>query len=154
MTTRRHVLTLAGTTAAAALAGCSSDGDSGSDSNGDSGTDSTGTQLTDIIEITNHEWRGRSILEATVRNKTDSTIGTLQIDVNVYAGDERISDGYGTITDLPGGIEDTVRVSNMSDFSAVPCEDATTYDLVPNFYFENTQYEQRFEHEYNPEFCE
>lgn len=132
------------------MTGCSgSDDGTSSDA-----TTQTGTQLTDVIEITNHEWRGRTILEATVRNKTDSTIGTLQIDVNVYNDDTRISDGYGTISDLPGGIEDTVRVSNMSDFSAVPCEAATTYDLVPNFYFENTRYEERMEYEYNPEFCE
>jgi hypothetical protein len=154
---RRSLLRASASTVAAgatvALAGCASSDDDG---NGDGGgtTTPTGNQLTDIVEIVSHEWRGRSILEATVRNRTDTTIGTLQIDVNVYADEERISNGYGTITDLPGGTEDTVRVSNMSDFSAAPCDAATTYELVPNFYLENQQYEKRMEFEYDPEFCE
>jgi len=154
---RRSVLRTSAAAATIGLAGCASsddDGDGNGDGNGDGTTSQDGTQLPDLVEIVDHEWRGRTILEATVRNKTESTIGTLQVDVNVYADDERISDGYGTITDLPGGIEETVRVSNMSDFSAVPCDAATTYDLVPNFYFENTQYEERMDFEYNPEFCE
>jgi hypothetical protein len=169
---RRSVLRTSATVAAGAtvgLAGCASNGNGDGNGNGDNNdgtttndngdtggetTTQTGTQLTDIVEIVSHQWRGPTILEATVRNKTDSTIGTLQIDVNVYDGDTRLSNGYGTITDLPGGIEDTVRVSNMSDYSAAPCDAATTYELVPNFYFEETHYEQRMEYEYNPQFCE
>jgi hypothetical protein len=160
MTNRRAVIRLGSAAFTAILAGCvgGGGGDAGEEGeNGEATATPTetpaGTQLTDLVEITGHEWRGRSILSATVRNISDSTIGTLQIDVNVYDGDTRISDGYGTITDLPSGIEDTVRV-RMGDFSAVPCEAATTYDLVPNFYFNNEQYEERFEYEYDPDFCE
>jgi len=152
---RRSVLKLTGTVAVASTAGCSGDtSDDGSNGDGSTPTPtSEGTQLSDLVGLPSHEWRGSSIVDVTVRNKTDSTIGLLQVDVNVYDGDTRIGDGYGTITDLPGGTEETVTV-RISNFDAAPCEAATTYELVPNFSYEGADYEDRREYEYNPSACQ
>jgi len=148
---RRNVLRAVTAATIAGVAGCVSTGDDGNSGGGDDG--GGGTQISDIVELPNHEWRGASILEVTVRNVSESTVETMQVDVNMYDGDERVGDGYWTITELPPGVEETVQV-RIDNLSAAPCESVDTYDIVPNFYFDGTDYEDRREYDYDPEFCE
>jgi hypothetical protein len=141
---------------ALSLAGCSSSDDgngNGGSGNGDSPTPTPeGTQLSDIVKITSHEWRGSSILEVAVQNQTEDTLDIVQVEANLYDGDTRIGHSYTNISSLAAGVKQTSDIRFL-DLDAAPCEAATQYDLVPNFYYDSEDYEERYEYEYNPEFC-
>ncbi|TQQ79763.1 hypothetical protein EGH24_09690 [Halonotius terrestris] len=155
---RRDVLTASGSVAIIGLAGCTS-GDSSNDENGNSNEDSddsnenSGTDLTDILTIEDHEWRGTSLLEVKVRNQTSDTLDLVQVEADVYVGDERINHSYTNISSLPGETVETSEIRFTESYDRNPCE-ADRYELVPNFYYENEDYEKRMEYEFNQDFCE
>lgn len=141
---------------APAVAGCVSSSDDGN-GGGEGGTPTAtptpeGTTLTDIVGITSHAFRGPSILEVTVENKTEDTLDLVQVEANLYQEDTRLAHSYTNISSLAGGVKQTSEIQFL-DMDFPPC-DTTRYDLVPNFYYDSTQYEERYEYEYNPEFCD
>jgi len=151
---RRNVLSATSSVAFIGLAGCTS-GDSSGNSNEDSeeANENSGTELTDIVTIEDHEWRGATLLELKVRNLTSDTIDLVQVEADVYVDDERINNAYTNISSLPGETVETSEIRFTESYDRDPCE-ADRYELVPNFYYQNEDYEIRMEYEFNPDFCE
>lgn len=156
---RRNLLSFAGTVTVAGLAGCISSGVSDDtaretdEAGGGSVDGGTQTELTDILQIEDHEWLAASILEVTVRNIIDDTLDLVQVEADVYVGDERTNHAYTNISSLPAGTVETSEIQFTESYDRNPRE-ADRYDLVPNFYYDGEDYEERIEYEFNPEFYE
>jgi len=155
--TRRRVLSLTGGSAVAALAGCTSSDDSkeGAGGNNDDTESPTpeGRTLSDIISIEDHEWRGATILDVSVRNLLDEELDLVQVEANVYVGDERINHAYTNISSLPPETVQTSQIEFTQSYGQDPCN-ADRYELVPNLNYDMEEYQERMEFDSQPGFCE
>lgn len=149
---RRSWLSFTAGATVTALAGCTSSDDS-DENGGDGGAQTTeGMTLTEIIEIEDHEWRGATLLDVSVRNLLDEELDLVQIEANVYVGDERINHAYTNISSLPPQTVQTSQIEFTQSYGQDPCN-ADRYELVPNLNYEMEEYQERMEFDSQPGFC-
>jgi hypothetical protein len=149
---RRALLSVTAGAAVTTLTGCMSSDDT-DENGGDGGAQSTeGMRLTDIIEIEDHEWRGATLLDVSVRNLLDEELDLVQIEANVYAGDERINHAYTNISSLPPQTVQTSQIEFTQSYGQDPCN-ADRYELVPNLNYDTEEYQKRMEFDSQPGFC-
>lgn len=151
---RRKFLSISGTATGLALTGCTSNNGNGGEDGGNEETQKTEElTLTDILQIENHKWLGASLLEVTVRNRLSEELDLVQVEADVYVGNERINHAYTNISSLPPETVQTSEIRFTEPYGQDPCN-ADRYELVPNLTYELNEYQQRIEFQFDPSFCD
>ena len=141
---RRQYLTAVGVGFTTALAGC------GGSSNTEPEQEES---LEDYVQLRDHEFTQPPVgsglnMDVTVENVSDSTLGLINVDSNVYIDNERVDDGGVAFGDLPAGTTETDDLSLIETTGDIWSE-ITNYEIIVSTHPEGVREELQETYEFD-----